>query len=58
MDEWNRGEDGGGRGSGSVGSAALREAERGEGERAAMGWKQGPTQLSIQSTWVPWKGRK
>lgn len=35
------------------------ERLRGVGRsRLQVGWEQGPTQLSIKCTWVPWKGRK
>lgn len=28
------------------------------GERLLVGCEQGPTQLSVKCTWIPWKGRK
>lgn len=40
------------------GGREAGETERGEGEQVPEVWKQGPTQLSIKCTWVPWKGRK
>lgn len=51
-----RTEEEGGRGAWAV---QLSERLRGvRGSRLPVGWKQGPTQLSIKYTWVPWKGRK
>lgn len=43
-------------GGGSVGSSERLSRE--EGSRLQVGWEQGPTQLSIKCTWVPWTGRK